>query len=340
MRRAILVLLVAAPLAAAGSTASAAAPQTYGYGYGAKSGTGLAQAPTGFTGGQTTAADGEVVTVYVQNELLGTDAGSPQAWADMLTGLVHGPEIASLTVYIATLDRVTATCGQGALGCYGNNRLITIGQDLHGITARAVITHEYGHHIADNRDNAPWDAVDWGTKRWATYLGVCKRAASGELAPGDEGERYTVNPGEAFAEDYRLLNERRQGLPETFWGVVSDSLYPDQTALDLLALDATTPWTGNITSTIRSSLTTRSTGRGFTVATPLDGTIGITLTAPRGARLAVRLLDPATKQVLAEQSGTERVKHIGATVCGQRTLQVQVKRMAGAGAFSLAVSKP
>ena len=107
-----------------------------------------------------TASDGEVVNVYVQDELLAADPTTGQKWADILTGLVHGSELSSLTVYIATLDQVTQTCGSGALGCYANNRLIAIGQDYHGLSARAVVTHEYGHHVADNRDNAPWQAVD------------------------------------------------------------------------------------------------------------------------------------------------------------------------------------
>ena len=64
------------------------------------------------------------MNVYVQNELLAADptAGLAQKWADILTGLVHGSEISSLSVYIATLAQVTQTCGSGALGCYANNR--------------------------------------------------------------------------------------------------------------------------------------------------------------------------------------------------------------------------
>jgi hypothetical protein len=340
--RRVALLLVLAIVGTVGADAPAAPAGTsvHAYGSSAKAGLGLAQAPAGFAGGPTTATDGEVVNIYIQNELLSTDAGLAQKWADILTGLVHGSEISSLSVYIATLAQVRQTCGSGALGCYANNRFIGIGQDLPGITARAVLTHEYGHHMADNRLNDPWSAVDYGTKRWATYESVCRRAKSGELAPGDEGSRYTFNPGEALAEDFRLLNERRQGLPETFWGVVDDSLYPDQTALDLLALDVTTPWTANTTTTLKSSFTTRATGRGFPIATPLDGTFAVTLTSPRTARLTLRVVDPATHEVLATSDGTERVKHVEATVCGSRTLQVQVKRVKGAGAFTLAVSKP
>jgi hypothetical protein len=344
MRRALLALVLVCGAAVGGEAAAAPAPAT-GYAYGARANAALvaarlAAAPSGFTGGPVTASDGEVVNVYVQDELLAAEPTAGQKWADILAGLVHGPELSSLTVYIATLDRVTQTCGSGALGCYANNRLIAIGQDYRGLSARAVVTHEYGHHVANNRDNAPWQAVDWGTKRWATYVGVCRRTKSGELAPGDESSRYTFNPGEALAEDYRVLNERRLGLPESPWAVVDDTFYPDQTALDLLALDVTSPWTGNTSTSYAGSVTTRSSGRGFTVATPLDGSFSVTLTSPRAARLTLRLVDPATHQVLATSAGTARVKSVSAEVCGQRTLQVQVKRVKGAGAFTFAVSKP
>jgi hypothetical protein len=212
--------------------------------------------------------------------------------------------------------------------------------DLPGITARAVLTHEYGHHIAESRDNTPWRAVEYGPKRWSTVVGVCSRTASGELAPGDEGARYTLNPGEAWAEDYRVLNERLQGLPETFWGVVDGRFYPDQQTLDAVAQDVTSPWTGTTLSTLSSSFTARGTGRGFRIATPLDGTFRVTLNSPRSSRFTLRVVDPATGKVLGASTAGGRVQAVETTVCGQRTLQAQVKRLRGSGAFTLTVSKP
>ena len=346
MRRALFVLLIAAVALPAGAGAAGAAPTaTTTYAYGARSSSAavaakLAQAPSGFTGGVVTATDGEHVTVYVQNELAAVDPGMAQRWADMLTGLVHGPEISTISVYVASLARVQQTCGRDALGCYGSNRLITMADDLSGISAHAVLTHEYGHHVADSRDNSPWQAVDYGPKRWATQVGVCSRAASGELAPGDESSRYTFNPGEAFAEDYRVLNERDEGLPETAWQVVDQSFYPDQATLDAVAADVTTPWTGPTTTTLRSSFTAHATGRGFRVATPLDGTFRVTLTSPAGTAFTLRLVDPTAGKVLGTAAGSQQAKSLEANVCGQRTLQVQVKRVRGAGVFSLTVSKP
>ena len=169
---------------------------------------------------------------------------------------------------------------------------------------------------------------------------MCSRTATGELAPGDESSRYTLNPGEAFAEDYRLLNERRLGLPETFWGVVDQRFYPDQATLDAAALDVTNPWRGPTTSTLTSAFTSRATGRGFRIATPLDGTFRVTLTSPPNTRFTLRVVDPTSGRELGTPTGTGRLKVVETNVCGQRTLQVQVKRQRGSGSFSLAVARP
>jgi hypothetical protein len=345
VRRACVVVVLAVLALAGGGAAADARPSASAYAYGAGSASAavaarLVQAPVGFTGGVVTASDGEQVSVYVQDEVAAADPGTAQRWADVLAGLVHGSEISTIQVYVATLARVQQTCGAQALGCYGSNRLVTMAIDLRDISARAVLTHEYGHHIAQSRDNTPWRGVDYGAKRWSTVVGVCSRTASGELAPGDESSRYTLNPGEAFAEDYRVLNERRQGIPETFWGVVDRRFYPDQPTLDALALDVTAPWAGPTASTLGSSFTARATGRGFRIATPLDGTFRVTLSSPQNARFTLRVVDPATGNVLGSSTTGGRVQAVETTVCGQRTLQMQVKRLRGSGMFSLAVSRP
>lgn len=280
--------------------------------------------------------------MYVEDALLAADPTLGQHWADVLAGLLHGPELSTVTLYAATFDRVRQVCGAGALGCYDgqSDSIVAIAQDIRGVSAQSVVTHEYGHHIANTRSNDPWPAVDWGTKRWASYENVCAKAQSGALVPGNEGSFYDLNPGEAFAEDYRLLNERRQGLPESPWEVVNPSLYPDQTALDLLAQDITSPWTQDTTTTYRAVLGPRASGRGFRISTPLDGDFTATLSSPAKAKLLLRLVDPATGKVLAAEPPALRVASAQVTVCGQRTIQVQVKRVAGAGTFTLSVSKP
>ena len=221
------------------------------------------------------------------------DDAIPQKWANFLDSLVHGKELADLTVYLAPIDEVQEFCGDQALACYSESQsmLVAPGEQVDdGVSAEAVVTHEYGHHIASNRSNAPWSAIDTGTKRWASYLQVCQKTDEGTLYPGAEDMRnYQLNPGEGFAEQYRVLNERRAGLPETPWDVVSQSLYPDDTSLALLEQDVLSPWPGATATTLRGSVSAKARSRSFSVATTLDGTLRVTLHAPVKTRLALEL---------------------------------------------------
>jgi hypothetical protein len=344
VRRAFVLLAAAvAALAATGT----AAPANTTYAFGARTETPkvalrAGQGLPGFTGGPVIAADGETVTIFVQDELLAADPTTPQRFADLLSSLLHGSELSQLTLNLATLDRIHQVCGAGALGCYSPRAMsiVALGQDLRTITARSIVTHEYGHHLANARSNDPWPAVDWGTKRWASYENICKRSKSGELFPGDESEHYEFNPGEDFAENYRVLNERRLGVEELPWQVVDASLYPDQTALDLLAQDITNPWTHTTSTTLRGTFTSRATGRGFRVQTPLDGSFSATLQTSAGSRFTLRAVDLATGSRLASSAGTTRTHVVSFQLCGQRTLQLQVKRVKGSGSFTLTVSQP
>jgi hypothetical protein len=60
--------------------------------------------------------------------------------------------------------------------------------------------------------------------------------------------------------------------------------------------------------------------------------------AARRERLALDVYAHAAKR-LAHAAGKKRVS-ASARVCGQRTLEVRVKRLRGAGAFRLAISTP
>jgi hypothetical protein len=239
------------------------------------------------------------------------------------------------------MSEVNSICGSQALACYGAsaNLMVAPADDPSANTsAEAVVTHEYGHHIAAHRSNAPWPAVDYGTKRWATYTHVCTDAESGKLYPGAEQlPRYQLNPGEAFAEAYRVLNERAAGLPELAWQIVDRSLYPDDTALALLRADVTTPWTGPTTVTRTGRVAKGKGAQTYTFTTPLDGPVQVTLQAPRGARLSFELVSSLGDRATRTGTGTLSFK---ATLCGDRSLTIRVKRISGAGPFRLSVARP
>ena len=99
--------------------------------------------------------------------------GGPAAiatrWSVFFQSLVHGEELSRLDAYIAPLAEVHEICGgEHVLGCYGENHLVIPDQGDGVIDATSIAAHEYGHHVARNRLNPPWNAEDWGTKRWAT----------------------------------------------------------------------------------------------------------------------------------------------------------------------------
>ena len=257
---------------------------------------------------------------------------SPTTWRSSSTarssersGSISRPSTACTTS--AEAERSAATRPEA-------KSIVALGQDYNGIAATSIVTHEYGHHVANSQVNDPWPAVDWGTKRWSSYVNVCSREQGGQLFPGDEGSNYQLNPGEDFAETYRVLNERRLGVPELPWVVVDPSLYPDQGALDALALDLTSPWTANHTVAIASRFAGGATGRGFRIQTSLDGNFIASLRAPANSRFTLRVVNLANGSQLAYSGTAGAQKSVSFQVCGQRSLQIQVKRVRGAGPFT------
>jgi hypothetical protein len=292
---------------------------------------------TSWWGGRYTTATGESVLIYT-SEAYVADEALNQALADFLAGLVHGAELSRLTVYVAPLELLQTMCGSSEVaGCYSPARqtMIVPGADLeNGPTAAQVVAHEYGHHVATNRLNTPWEAVDRGTKRWSSYAGICAGVASGELAPGDEAERYDLNPGEGFAEAFRVLNEIRAGATSVAWPIVSDRFFPDATALGLIALDVTKPWLASSSTVVAGRFTAGGPGvRRVRIATPLDGLFRITLRPAAGTRARLELLGP-TGVIVGRGASVSR------TVCGQRAFTARITRLGRPGRFTLAISKP
>jgi hypothetical protein len=265
------------------------------------------------------------------------DQTLPQSWATYLGSLPHGPELSSLTLNLMPLSTVESRqyCGDQSLACYdpSTHTIYAAPEDqLDEPPAKEIVTHEYGHHIASVQNDAPWSAEDYGTKRWSSYEQICAKTATGAASPGDEGGAYSQNPGEAFAESYRVLALTALGLAPSSWDIVNQSFYPDAKALQLLQEDITSPWTGPTVRHVHGSFgygTTRTIG----VQTTLDGSFVARLHAPAKARFKLELYNGST---LVARSSTS----VHFEICGQRALKLKVQRVSGRGSFTVDVSKP
>ena len=298
----------------------------------------LAGPPVGFWGGEYTTRSGERVTIYTSSSYTVEEAAN-QRWADFMGRLLHGWELSRVTVYFATPFEANRLCSGAAdlvhdvLGCYGSNTIVAPGEDTPKVSAESVLTHEYGHHIAANRSNAPWRALDWGAKRWATAMNICALSRAHVVFPGDESLLYRLNPGEGFAETYRGFSERTEGHHVGPWGVLDTTLYPGADALPAIVADVLNPWTENQTKSFRGRFTAHGPSvRRFVFISRLDGTFSASVTSR--ARVRVAILNWHT--VVAR--GRARAQ---TTLCGGlRARTVQVTRTRGNGLFTLTVSLP
>lgn len=290
-------------------------------------------------GGPYTASTGESVTLYL-SDTYPKEPATAQRWVEFLASLVHGPELSTINAYVLPLREVQTYCGRQALACYspGRSMLVTPGENpAADVSAEGIIAHEYGHHVAAARDNAPWLALDYGTKRWASYLQMCSRAARGEVFPGDERGNYRLNPGEGFAESYRVLNERRLGLLESRWSIVSTLFQPDATALALLEQDVLQPWTATTTAPRAFS---GKRNRAYTIATPLDGTMAVRVgSVGKKTRYRVDVL-AAGRRLAQRTTSAGGSSATPVRLCGERSVQIRLTRTAGTGGFTLSVSTP
>jgi hypothetical protein len=287
--------------------------------------------PPGAWGGVYTAKSGAHVTVQSSGEYP-VDPAANQAAADFVDSLVHGSEISAVKIYLAPPAEVGILCySHEADGCYfpANGQIVTVGEDTPWSTVEEVVAHEYGHHVASSRSNDPWPAIAYGTKRWATYEGICQKEASGLAFPGDEADHYLQNPGESFAESFMHLNEAKLGLPETPWGY--DPMFtPDATALAAIEQDVLKPWKKTAIKHLSGRFTRRGQQKTFNFKTPLDGVFAAELRGPRGSKLTV--------------SGPADIKRLSAgvsaaLVCGQRTVTARFTA-GGSGPYAAATLIP
>ena len=269
----------------------------------------------------------------------------------LLQSLPHGPEISSLKLYVGTDAEVAARCGTGTMACYDpvSERMVVSGQseEVAGIPREAVIAHEYGHHIANNRAGGIWSAFSAGTLRWSTYERVCESKRAGEAFPGNEGAHYWANPGEAFAQAYSQLV-----VPSEDWNY-SPAFRPDPKALRLLSRDVVDPvdprrvnWkVGAAASADRAiALAAALPADGsysHTLRVPYDGRVQIRLRGEDGARLRASLLDPASGEVLASAGpGAGRVTRLRFADCGHRALRLEVAPIGAPAPFEVELLSP
>jgi hypothetical protein len=282
-----------------------------------------------------------------------------QGVATVLGGLVHGPEMSLLSVYLASPDEIDYICGPQALACYapGLSLMVISGESgsSYGVPRDYTIAHEYGHHIANFRNNAPWTALDTGAKRWATYERVCQGVRNGQLFPGDEDLHYWDNPGEGFAEANAHLNFPGVSVA---WGY-SPLLRPDAGSMARLKADIVSPWSGPVTQTWNGSWWPKRRNpaqRRF--STPLDGQVRIELIGPAGSNYDLFILGPklpAAKQkkrhrpnskanprrrVIDRATSGGSNEQLEMTLCGQGEIRVEVRRRAGSGPFKVNVTRP
>lgn len=264
-------------------------------------------------------------------------AAVAQKWTSFFEALVHGFELSVLDAYIAPLPEVQKICGSSdVLGCYGDDRLVMPDEGADGITATSIAAHEYGHHVAFNRVNAPWTALDWGPKRWATHERVCARTAVGTAAPGAEDANYALNPGEAWAETYRVLNESAAGIP-LLWPIVDPSFEPDAGALAAAREDVVDPWTSH-----GATVKTRrfgSNARTWTtqVATPLDGELRVQV---QPGSNDVALVGPDGGTLARGSWSSSGARALDYVICGQRTVALRITRHTSRRAFTVRLSVP
>jgi len=300
----------------------------------------VARAALTWRGGPVTASTGEIVEIFVSDAL---PAETPEKWAEFLATLTHGPELARLTSSIASLAEVQELCGPRALGCYSRDEMVALGEPApDGTTPEEVVRHEYGHHVAWYRQNTPWRAIDWGPKNWASAATVCSRVSRREAFPGNQSSNYARNPGEAWAEVYRLMDERKAGITTASWPIITPSFFPDEAALSAAELDVLQPWTAHRKSVFRRSFP-KNAKKAWLIPlpTPLDGDLVLNVTLPRGGLHEVALVSSNRSTVLRRaQWASQRGKRLTTGICGQRAPFIRVTPSGAAGQVTVSVSRP
>ena len=206
-----------------------------------------------------------------------------RSYVDFLDSLLHGDELSRPQVRssprpprcsgpVVARGRLRVTQTEG-------HTMVVPGERPGGmsVTTSYIVAHEYGHHIAAFRSHAPFEAIDYGPKRWSSQKLVCARTLDGRLAPGDERENYLLNPGESWAETYAQLKYRN-----VRWAF-SPLLRPTAASRRAARRDVTEPWTASRRTTFSGELAEGADRLTFTFKLRLDGAARFVLDGPDDA---------------------------------------------------------
>lgn len=301
---------------------------------------------------------------------ISSDAYGPaevESVAAVLRSLDHGPELAQLSVFVATPEEIRRTCGAAVVACYVpvEREMVVSGIDraVAGVPRDFAIAHEYGHHVANSRQGGAFPAIEAGAIRWATYERVCQLTRRGRLFPGDQGAHYWEDPEEAFAQSFARLN--RPGA-HVSWHY-TPLLRPTAASLAKVHADVARPWTGPVEATWSGAVAAAPADPGSTagvrsgpvgiggghavgdpswvasrpVRTPLDGPVSISLQSQPGAALTLALRDSGSGHILSRAAtGPSGGAALSYPNCGRASVRLEVRSTGGAARFRAAIARP
>ncbi len=181
------------------------------------------------------------VAIFVQTSCSAADPTTPQRFCR--PARVAAPRFRALTADAETWRRSTASTRsaappRSAATARGAMSIVALGQDLridHGAVDRHARVRASPRQQPVER---PLPAVDWGTKRWGVLREHLQALEDGRALPRRRGRELRAQSREDFAENYRVLNERRPRSRGAALAGGRRKPLPDQTALDLLAQDS------------------------------------------------------------------------------------------------------